>query len=136
MEEATRWIEIAASKFEALKGPTHWQTLSTRNRLGDVLYESGQMSQAEACYRGVVDEREKVLGAEHPSTLASKRNLAKTMLARGGAREAEPLCRQAEAGHRKILGDAHNQTILSQRLLEQVADAIAAENAARDGSTA
>ena len=90
------------------------------------------MAQAEACYRGVVDEREKVLGAEHPSTLASKRNLAKM----GRAHEAEPLCRQAEAGHRKVLGDAHDQTLLSQRLLEQVAEALAAEDAARDGSTA
>ena len=83
-----------------------------RNRIGNILYDLGRYSDAEALLRQNLAIREKNLGCEHPDTLASMNQLAVVYRATGNYAGVEPLSRRVLALSERLLGHEHPQTLV------------------------
>lgn len=81
---------------DARLGPDHADTLATRSNLALALRASGQLDEAEAEHRAVVEAMTRVLGPDYPDTLLGRGSLA-SLLADSGKLE------EAEAEHRAML---------------------------------
>jgi tetratricopeptide (TPR) repeat protein len=95
-------------------GPHHPDTLTSVDKLGQLLWSKGDFERAEALFRRVLNGREKALGVQHPETLETVRRLGKS-LRRGDEEEKEALFRRALDGFEKTLGAQHPRTLRSGR---------------------
>ena len=81
--------------------------------LAFLLEDGGQLGEAEALMREIVEVMRRTLGSEHRNTLASIGSLATILRGQGKLAEAEPLCREELESSRRTLGDAHSSTLTS-----------------------
>eukprot|EP00913_Durusdinium_trenchii_P030490 g28561.t1 len=72
--------------------------LSALHRLGQVLRNRGELAEAEAVWRRVLEAREAKWGAKDEETLVTFNNLAAVLYHQGKYEEAEPLYRRALEG--------------------------------------
>merc|ERR1712061_852451 len=60
---------------EELLGNSHACTLTNVDHLARVLRAQGKLQESEACFRRVLEQREKSLGPEHESTVIARANV-------------------------------------------------------------
>lgn len=89
------------------------EMIDLARKCGDCLNKDGRYREAEAMYRIVVRNREKVLGPEHPDTLSSIINLGSVLSGQGQYQEAEAMHRRAFEGRERLLGLEHPKTLTS-----------------------
>ncbi|MCB1357857.1 MAG: tetratricopeptide repeat protein [Maritimibacter sp.] len=87
-QRAEGWAISLSSKTGAILGDSHPETLRARSFLANMIEKQGRLSEAEALFREVLEERERTLGAKHPDTLASLGSLLRCALAQGHEEEA------------------------------------------------
>ena len=85
-----------------------------------VLWENGDLNNAEQLEVQVMDMRKKLLGAEHPDTLASMENLATTYSKQGRWNEAEQLQVQVMDMRKKLVGEEYPDTLTSMGNLANI----------------
>ena len=78
-----------------------------------VLWENGDLNNAELLQVQVMEKRKKLLGAEHPDTFTSMAYLASTYRNQGRWNEAEQLEIQVMDMRKKLLGAEHPDTLTS-----------------------
>jgi tetratricopeptide (TPR) repeat protein len=76
-----------------------------------VLEAEGKYAEAEAEYRRVIKQGEKVIDPEDPMTLNSRRGLAKTLIDQGEDAEAD--MREVIRLQEKVIGRDHSDTLES-----------------------
>jgi len=75
-------------------GGSHVEVLRTMSRLASVMKHEGDMDNAAALYRTVLQERELAMGTRHPDTLDSAFGLAAVLYQLGQRSEAAALYRR------------------------------------------
>eukprot|EP00913_Durusdinium_trenchii_P029276 g27443.t1 len=85
----------------------------TSPRLAFVLRKRGDLAEAEALRRRILDAYQAQWGAEHRQTLTALNNLAGVLEDQGKFEEAEPLHRRALEGREARLGARHPETFTS-----------------------
>lgn len=120
-----RFSEAEAISREALDlrlaalGPGHRHVYLSKNNLGLILYQSGQLDAAEEMYEDVYDFYIERLGAEHRETATALLHLGEVAYQRGRFSEAAQLLRQASGVYRTLLGNEHGSVAnVSLRLAE------------------
>ena len=98
---------------ERTLGLEHSDTLSSLNRMANLLLAQGDLAGAEPLYRRALDARERILGPEHRDTLSSVNNLAIVLSAKGDHSGAEPLYLRALDTQERTLGPEHPDTLSS-----------------------
>lgn len=78
------------------------------------LRAKGQYHEAEAVFRAIVTDSQRVLGPEHPVTLHSRNELAVTLYEQGDYDEAEAELRAILAMRERVLGPEHRDTLQSR----------------------
>jgi serine/threonine protein kinase len=78
-----------------------------RTTIGQVYFDLGQYTNAEAMHRQALMLRREVFGSEHTATANSLNNLANALSYEGRYQEAEKLHRQVLEMKRKLLGREH-----------------------------
>ncbi|CAK8985874.1 Nephrocystin-3 [Durusdinium trenchii] len=109
-------VETLRCRAEAAvtrRGPTDGYTLQALSRLASVLEDRGDLAEAEALCRRVLEGDEAQWGAEHQQTLTALSNLASVLKQQGKYEEAEALYRKALEGREARLGARHLDTLLS-----------------------
>jgi tetratricopeptide (TPR) repeat protein len=101
-------------------GQQHPDTLTCRGNLALVLHDLGQLDEAEAENRAVMEARELVLGPDHPDTLTSRGNLALVLRDLGRLTEARAEIRAVAAARRRVLGPDHPDSLASRNNLALV----------------
>ena len=99
-----------------LLGRDHPVGLSVRHRLGQVLSDQGQDTEAEQLYRQLLVDQVRVLAPEHPTTLATRNDLAWIIECQGRYREAEEMYRQLISDRAKPIGDDDAATLATRTL--------------------
>jgi len=94
-------------------GTEHPETLESRCRLGDVLYQQAKYDKAEKEYRAVLKIRERTLGAEHIDIESSRFDLTFALNAQQKHAESEVEYRKMLQVVEHSLGDRHRDTLLS-----------------------
>jgi eukaryotic-like serine/threonine-protein kinase len=94
-------------------GPEHPDTVSSVNKLANVLHDEGHNVEAEKLHRETLGIRRRVLGPENPDTLMSMSNLASDLHDEGHYVEAEKLDRETLDMRRRLLGPDHPDTLNS-----------------------
>jgi tetratricopeptide (TPR) repeat protein len=127
--EAMRWsgnspaaenLAEASVAAAARLGGSHPAGLAARHRLAQAIADQGRDAAAEAMYREVLSDQQRVLGKEHPGSLATRHDLAWIIECRGRYREAEGMYRQLIADQRRALGDQHTETLATGANLARV----------------
>ncbi|CAK9053790.1 unnamed protein product [Durusdinium trenchii] len=94
-------VETLRCRAEAAvtrRGLVDEYALSALHRLGQVLRNRGELAEAEAVWRRVLEAREAKWGAKDEETLVTFNNLAAVLYHQGKYEEAEPLYRRALEG--------------------------------------
>lgn len=76
VEEALAALRGIAERQQALLGPGHRDTLTSRYELGYLCLRSERLEEALELYRDTADGRMSLLGADHPQTLAVRQQCA------------------------------------------------------------
>ena len=95
-------------------GPSHPDTLASRDNLAGAYREAGRLHEAVTLYEQNLDDRTRILGPHHPDTLASRNNLAYAYQTAGRLHEAITLYEQTLNDSTRILGPHHPSTLLSR----------------------
>jgi eukaryotic-like serine/threonine-protein kinase len=106
-------FEQALQIRQSALGPENPDTLSSVNKLANVLHDEGYNVEAEKLHRQTLDIRRRVLGPENPDTLMSMSNLAGDLHDEGHYVEAEKLDRETLDIRRRVLGPDHPDTLNS-----------------------
>jgi tetratricopeptide (TPR) repeat protein len=109
-ERAVRPFKEALAIREKVLGPEHPLTAASLNNLARVLWDAGDLNQAQSLFERALAIRETILGPEDPKTAASLQNLGGLLQSRGDLTAAKPLFERALAIHEKILGPEHHRT--------------------------
>jgi tetratricopeptide (TPR) repeat protein/Mrp family chromosome partitioning ATPase len=127
---ALRWTgnSAAAEKLAesavaaaARLGGAHPAALTARHSLAQAISDQGRDAAAEAMYRELLLDQERVLGPSHAATLATRNDLAWTTECLGRYREAETMFRQLLDDEQQILGHHHAETLATKSLLARMA---------------
>jgi serine/threonine protein kinase/Tfp pilus assembly protein PilF len=92
-------------------GPTHRDTLSSMNNLGEILSHQGKLPEAQKYFERALAARERAFGPDDADTLPSVMSLGVAIMEQGKLKEAEPYYRRALAGRRKVLGADDPETL-------------------------
>ncbi|CAK9021973.1 unnamed protein product, partial [Durusdinium trenchii] len=106
-------LRCRAEAAVARLGPTDGYALQAMSRLAFVLRKRGDLAEAEALRRRILDAYQAQWGAEHRQTLTALNNLAGVLEDQGKFEEAEPLHRRALEGREARLGARHPETFTS-----------------------
>jgi Flp pilus assembly protein TadD len=82
-------------------------TLITMGNLANVVWQQGNLSEAESLLRRTIEIMAETLGADHPQTLAELLNI------RGRHTEAEALSRATWEAQKRVMGETHHCTLES-----------------------
>lgn len=93
------------------------ERLMAKGRIAGHLFRAGQLTEAEALGRAVVDGRRALGGEDDPGTRQAKAELAYTLEAAGRLTEARDLFREVVESRARTLGDEHSLTVSSKRWL-------------------
>ncbi len=94
-----------------LLGEEHPDTLNSQAYMGSLLRSQGKLSEAESCFRDVLDKSRRVLGNEHIDTLSTINNLAGVLGEQGRLDEAGQYFRETLDGRRRAFGEDHPSTL-------------------------
>ena len=94
-----------------LLGPEHPNTLSSLNHLANLLFNLGDISDADSIFLRVKDASERTLGLEHPDTLSFLNNFAILRKNTGDLATAENLYNTALERSERTLGNDHSKTL-------------------------
>lgn len=111
--------EAVDAALEALASvaPGHPMRPAALSTLARVLHLKGELDQAEAGFRAVLDARRETLGPEHPDTLASRHLLGVVLRDQGRAADSEDELRNVVEVRRRVLGADHPDTLASRHML-------------------
>jgi tetratricopeptide (TPR) repeat protein len=115
--------EIYGSTMGLIKevlGPKHPDTLTSMNKLAEILSSQGKYEEAEEIHRRTLELRKDVLGPEHPDTLTSMDNLGLVLMRQGNYEEAEEIHRRALELRKNVLGSENPDTLTSMNSLALV----------------
>ncbi|WP_067865977.1 FxSxx-COOH system tetratricopeptide repeat protein [Nocardia shimofusensis] len=117
---------------ERILGPSHPDTLQSRNNLANAYQSAGRFREAIPLFERTLTDRERILGPDHPNTLISRNNLADTYESVGRVAEALALFERTLTDRERILGPDHPNTLISRndladayKLVGRVAEALA-----------
>jgi tetratricopeptide (TPR) repeat protein len=102
---------------ERVLGPTHPDTLASRNNLAYAYTSAGRLDDALPLLEQNLTDSERVLGPNHPDTLASRNNFAFSYLFAGRHDDAIPLFEQTLTDSERVLGPNHPDTLASRNNL-------------------
>lgn len=137
--QASEYLSARSADYEATLGPSHPDTLASRDTLASLLYDQDRYAEAEAEYRAVLAIRTRTLGAEHPDTLTSREHVGLVLYGQERYEEAEAEDRAVLEIRTRTLGADHRDTLstrisLALTLQEQdrYGEAVAQWRAVRD----
>ena len=96
------------------------QARRATSNLGRLLLGRGDLVDALAVFRELVDVEGRQLGPDAPATLASLRDLALTLARMGRLREAKVVAQNLVDGTARVHGDDHEATADARRLLDRI----------------
>ncbi|MFF3878547.1 tetratricopeptide repeat protein [Streptomyces sp. NPDC001978] len=114
---AARGFSQAFQTNVAALGAEHPSTLIDRSNRAVMLGQLGQLDEAEAENRAVLEIRSRTLGLEHPDTLTSRINLGSLLRERANYLESEAELRTALANCMSVLGPDHPSTLAARNHL-------------------
>ena len=124
--------EPLTADLERLLGPSHPDTLNSRNSLAAAYLAAGRVVDAIPLFEQTLIVFQRQLGPDHPDTLTSQNNLATAYQDAGRVAEAIQLYEQNLAVRERLQGPDHPSTLNSRGNLaaaylaaDRVADAIA-----------
>ncbi|KAG8791635.1 hypothetical protein FRC16_000346 [Serendipita sp. 398] len=88
--------------------------------LATIIYDLGQLEDAEKMEREVLALRREILGPRHPTTLLSMASLAITLKDNDQLEEAENMMQEVVTLQREILGPRHRDTVSAQKELSLI----------------
>ena len=94
-------------------GDEHRETATSKNELGLLLWEHGDLAGAETMFRENIATSERLLGRDHPNVGASKGSLGNLLAAKGDATGAEALLRENVRVRSLVFGEAHSEYAMS-----------------------
>jgi tRNA A-37 threonylcarbamoyl transferase component Bud32 len=107
-------LQLSSATFALELGPSHSDTLASRNNLANAYIAAGRPQEGLQLHKQTLELREKQLGPDHPDTLFSRRELANAHRAAGRTREAIQLYQQTLVVQEKLLGPDHPNTLTSR----------------------
>ncbi|WP_175955636.1 tetratricopeptide repeat protein, partial [Schaalia sp. Marseille-Q2122] len=116
-DEAIPLYEETLAQCEEVLGPTHPDTLASRNNLAHAYVSVGRFDEAIPLYEETLAQCEEVLGPTHPTTLMSRNNLAHAYVSVGRFDEAIVLLEDTLAQCEEVLGPTHPDTLASRNNL-------------------
>jgi tetratricopeptide (TPR) repeat protein len=111
---AVSYWQMMADTSSRILGPSHAQTLLSRDSLADAYQAAGQLDEAIAVHGQNLAERERILGPGHPETLTARSKLAQVCLGAGRLADAIPLYERTLAGREWVLGPDHPDTLTAR----------------------
>ncbi len=109
--------ERALSKLLAERKPDDPDVLAARHNIATDLIDQGKVAEAEAAFRDLLPQRERVQGPAHPGTLTTRHNIAEALLNQGEAAEAEAAFRELLPLRERVQGPDHPYTLGTRRQL-------------------
>ena len=91
-------------------GPTHPDTLISRNNLANALLADGRYVDAEAVQRKLLVDMKNSLPDDHPDTFRCQFNLALNLRMQGKTEDARSEMETVYAGWKSVLGEGHPRT--------------------------
>ncbi|MGI8334590.1 tetratricopeptide repeat protein [Actinomadura scrupuli] len=88
--------------------------LELRHRHASAYMFLGRAADAEGEFRGILQDRERVLGPEHPKTLTIRHNLARVIADQDRLADAEEEMRQTYEARLRTLGPDHPDTLATR----------------------
>jgi CRP-like cAMP-binding protein/tetratricopeptide (TPR) repeat protein len=117
---AAEKLARASVTAAAAAGPDDPASLTARGSLAQALARLGRIGEAEHLYRGLLEDKSRVLGAEHPDTLATRHDLARAIGSQGRYAVADELYRGLLADQSRVLGDRHPDTLATRHNLARI----------------
>jgi len=112
-EELARPGAAAAARL----GTDHPASLAVRYCLAQVVGGQGRNSEAEAMYRQLLADQQRVLGADHPATYGTRRSLAWMIECQGRHGEAGQMYQELAADQQQTLGGDDLDTLSTRNSL-------------------
>jgi tetratricopeptide (TPR) repeat protein len=97
--------------FEGAWGSEHYDVAINLNNLAALLYQKGQLAEAETLYQRALTLKQKLLGRDHPDVGVTMQNLAVLCAATGRVEAAMALYHRALAVFKATLGPRHPSLI-------------------------
>jgi tetratricopeptide (TPR) repeat protein len=116
--EALNQLRDAEKLTDRTRDSMEWARIQTD--IARMLSHRGQYKDAEAVYRAVQTEQERVLGSEHPDTLATRNNIAVNLYLEGRYSDAESDFRALISLEEKALGAEVPMTLSARNNLGTV----------------
>ncbi len=110
-DRATQLHAKALAVRQAVLGPDHPDTLTTRDHLGNDHWCAGRYFEAVTGHEETLERREAVLGPEHPDTLTSRHNLGVAYRNAGRPAEAIAMGEKTVRLRERILGADDPETL-------------------------
>jgi hypothetical protein len=107
----------AASRYRAILGADHPDTLTTRGWIGTWTGRAGYPDDARDLYAALLRDLERVLGPDYPTTLAGRGNLASWTGWAGDPARARDLFAALLPDHDRVLGPDHPDTLTTRENL-------------------
>ena len=120
-ENLQRWRSWE-ERVQAILGPDHPDTLTTRNNIAAWTGETGDGREALRLFQELLPDQERVLGPDHPDTLTTRNNIAHWTGGTGDAREALRLYEELLPDRERVLGPDHPDTLVTRRAIRGLQD--------------
>lgn len=117
LEDAEAKCIFHINIFESVLGLDAPETLALLHRLGDILHERKNLTEALDVTRMAINGRERRLGISHVDTLKSVANLGNILWDLGQHTESEAALRRSYEGFSHTLGPDHYYTLKSMKNL-------------------
>jgi tetratricopeptide (TPR) repeat protein len=114
--EAETILLQVISKYEAILGENHEETLASTTLLGITYYRAKRYSEAEDLFRRVLAGKEETLGCAHASTLATRDNLEASLWKEEKWEEWEPYCRRSLEMRTRVSPDDYDTLRVTSNL--------------------
>jgi tetratricopeptide (TPR) repeat protein len=114
---AATYLASLTTTLETQFGPTHPNTLASRNSLATAYSLAGDQLRAVLLHEQNLADNERIHGPDHPDTLVSRNNLALAYNSAGDPRRAIALFERTLADSERVLGPDHPNTLSSRNNL-------------------
>ena len=98
-------------------GARHPETLMSRNNLANALIARGELKEAEAAQRVLLEDMAGVLSPGHPDIFRCRFNLALNLFQQGRLDLSRDEMEAAYEGWRRVLGEGHPRTLAARMML-------------------
>lgn len=101
-------------------GLRHPDTMASRNNLANALIARGNLQEAEAAQRMLLDDMGAVLTPEHPDIFRCRFNLALNLYQQDKIESAREEMEATYEGWRRVLGEGHPRTLAARMMLQSI----------------